>query len=68
MRKYLTVKNALLTLVVASIYYKSVFVEASMFIRIIATIFVVAALMGTLQEVDDLYMEHTGYSENEKSA
>ena len=57
MRKYMTIKNALLTLVVASIYYKSIFADVSVFMRVLGTVVIGVALMGMLQEVDKLYME-----------
>lgn len=63
MRKYLTIKNALLTLIATSIYYKSIFAEEVMLIRILATIVVAVALMGMLQEADKLYLDYIGYSE-----
>lgn len=68
MRKYLAIKNALLTLVVSTIYYKSVFAEATVFMRIAGTIVIFVALMGLLQNADDCFMQTVEYSENKKSA
>ena len=67
MRKYLTIKNALLTIIVATIYYKSVFADVSMFVRFIATIMVFAGLMGFLHEADNYFMEVIEYAEESKN-
>ena len=68
MKKYLAIKNALLTLVVSTIYYKSIFAEATVFMRIAGTIVIFVALMGLLQNADDCFMNTINYSEKEKSA
>jgi hypothetical protein len=57
MRKYLMIKNGMLTLVVTSIYYKSVFADVSMFVRIFGTVAIFVSLMWLLKEADRLFME-----------
>lgn len=57
MRKYLMIKNGMLTLVVTTIYYKSVFADISMFARIFGTVAIFVALMWLLNEADRLFME-----------
>lgn len=57
MRKYLMIKNGMLTLVVTTIYYKSVFADVSMFVRIFGTVAIFVSLLCLLNEVDRLFME-----------
>lgn len=57
MRKYLMIKNGMLTLVVASIYYKSVFADISMLVRVFGTAAIFISLMWLLNEADRLFME-----------
>ena len=57
MRKYLMIKNGMLTLVVTTIYYKSVFADISMFARIFGTAAIFISLMWLLNEADRLFME-----------
>ena len=68
MRKYLAVKNMILTIVVSTMYYKSVFEDVSVFLKFIATLVVFIALMGLLQNADKHFMDTIGYTENKKSA
>lgn len=57
MRKYLMIKNGMLTLVVASIYYKSVFADISILVRVFGTVAIFVSLMWLLKEADRLVME-----------
>ncbi len=57
MKKYLMIKNGMLTLVVASIYYKSVFADCQMFVRVFGTVAIFVSLLWLLKEVDRLFME-----------
>ncbi len=56
MRKYLMIKNGMLTLVVASIYYKSVFADCQMFVRVFGTVAIFVSLLCLLNEADRLFM------------
>lgn len=59
MKKYMAIKNAMITSLLAVMYYKAVFADCSEFIRIFGTLTISVALMGLLKSADDCYLKET---------
>lgn len=57
MRKYLAIKNAMITSLIAVMYYKAVFADATLLTKIIGTVVISVALMNLLQMADRCYMK-----------
>ena len=57
MRKYLAIKNAMITSLVAVMYYKAVFADVTLLTKIIGTLVISVALMNLLQMADRCYMK-----------
>ena len=57
MRKYLTIKNAIITMFATSIYYKCILDEISMASRIFGTVVILVILMWCLQKADDCFIK-----------
>lgn len=57
MRKYLAIKNAMITSLVAVMYYKAVFADVTLLKKIIGTLVISVALMNLLQMADRCYIK-----------
>ena len=56
MRKYMAIKNAMITSLLAVMYYKAVFADVTLLTKIIGTLVISVALMNLLQMADRCYM------------
>lgn len=56
MRKYMAIKNAMITSLIAVMYYKAVFADVTLLTKISGTLVISVALMNLLQTADRCYM------------
>lgn len=57
MRRYLTIKNAMITSLLAVMYYKAVFADCTQFVRLFGALVISVALMNLLQMADRCYIK-----------
>lgn len=57
MRKYLAIKNTMITSLLTVMYYKAVFADCTQFVRLFGTLVISVALMNLLQMADRCYMK-----------
>ena len=57
MRKHMAIKNAMITSLLAVMYYKAVFADLTLLTKIIGTLVISVALMNLLQMADRCYMK-----------
>ena len=55
--KYMAIKNAMITSLLAVMYYKAVFADVTLLTKIIGTLVISVALMNLLQMADRCYMK-----------